>query len=194
MSATESNGWTIYAEPIRGRSCGECKACCTQVPAQLDDETKPANVRCRHVCSKGCAIYPTRPDPCRYWSCKWLFDPMTGDLRRPDRSGYIIDPALDTVLKDGQPVEIIQVWVDPNRRAAHRDPALRAYLVAVAEQFGLAAIVRFSSTDGLVLVAPSLSGTGDWLEIDQAPISEAAMQAKLAEVGASRPFGRHARY
>ena len=44
-------------------------------------------------------------------------------IRRPDLAGYAIDPMLDTILVDKQPVEVIQVWVDPARREAHRDPA-----------------------------------------------------------------------
>jgi hypothetical protein len=61
MSATEANGW------------------------------KPHNVRCKHLRSKGCGIYATRPAPCRAWSCRWLMDASTSGLRRPDLAGYAID-------------------------------------------------------------------------------------------------------
>ena len=90
-------GLVVFGPHIRGRNCGSCKACCTSVPVDLSPtEHKDANVRCKHVCSKGCAIYPQRPRPCQVWSCRWLFDQGTAGLRRPDHSGYVIDCAPDT--------------------------------------------------------------------------------------------------
>ncbi len=61
-------------------------------------------------------------------------------------------------------IEALQVWVDPNHRDAHRDPALRAYL-AKAGEAGIVAIIRYGSKEGFTLVPPALSGTGGWLEI-----------------------------
>jgi len=151
--------------PVRGRSCGTCTACCTAVPVTLPDEDKPANVRCRHVGSRGCRIYGERPALCRAWSCRWLVDPGTVGMRRPDHAGYIIDPALNAVHFNGRLVAVVQVWVDPQRRAAHGDPALRAYLAAVAERQGLAAIIRWGAAEGMLLAAPCLTETGDWLEM-----------------------------
>jgi hypothetical protein len=92
------NGLQIFGEAVRGRACGSCTACCTQVPVALPDEHKPANVRCKHLRSKGCGIYANRPRPCVAWSCRWLFDEDTAELRRPDQAGYVIDCAPDTVL------------------------------------------------------------------------------------------------
>ena len=129
--------WTIYGEPVRGRSCGSCTLCCTLLPVELPSGPKPANARCPHSYSKGCRIYARRPDPCRYWSCRWLFDPATAGLKRPDQSGVVIDAALDTILADGRPLDVLQIWCDPNRRDAHRDPAVRAYLADVARRTGM---------------------------------------------------------
>lgn len=156
---------TIYGQPIRGRSCGSCKLCCTLLPVDLPEGKKPANEKCRHVFSKGCSIYENRPIPCRYWSCRWLFDEATANLRRPDKTGYIIDSALDTILAEGEPVEVFQVWVDPERRDAHRDPALRAFLLEMATRYRLPAIIRWSSSDGMVLVAPPMTKDREWLEL-----------------------------
>ena len=174
------NGWLLYGEPVRSRSCGNCRLCCTLVPTELPDGMKPSGVRCKHLGSKGCTIYARRPDPCRWWSCKWLFDPDTKELRRPDHSGYIIDPMLDTILAGDNPVSCVQVWVDPTRREAHRDPALRRYLQRVSDEHGAVAIIRWSSSEGFVLVPPNRSDTGDWLELSGNMISAAAIQAKLA--------------
>lgn len=186
MSATEANGWSIAAPPIRGRKCGTCQACCTLVPVELREGHKPANVRCPHLRSKGCGIYETRPRPCWAWSCKWLFDESTvvPGIRRPDLAGYAIDPMLDTILVDEHPVEVIQVWVDPTRRDAHRDPALRAWLAAMCAQYGFLTIVRWGSKDGLVLVPPDANTEGEWLEHGGELKTQDAMRAKLAEVGA----------
>jgi hypothetical protein len=177
--------WPFFGPPVRGRNCGTCRSCCVQVPVLLDDEHKPANTRCKHLCSRGCGIYDNRPRPCVAWSCMWLYDPSTAALRRPDHSGYIIDPMPDHVLANGVPKQVVQVWVDPKRRDAHRDPALRAWLDAVGQRFKMAAIVRWSSRDSIVLIPPSLSEDGQWWEIggelrDQDEI-DAAKRAFAAE-------------
>jgi hypothetical protein len=185
-TAVDENGYAIYGPPTRGRSCGSCKLCCVLVPAELDDGHKAANTPCKHLCSKGCGIYPRRPQPCVYWSCRWLFDPDTAGLRRPDRAGYVIDSSLDTILRDGEPLDVMQVWCDPNRRNAHRDPALRAYLTHMAEKFGLVAIVRYSSSEGFILVPPGYTDTGEWVEYPGNISSHEDMKAKLAAAGATR--------
>lgn len=183
MRAVEANGWTINGPSVRGRSCGSCTICCTLVPVELHEGHKPGNVRCPHLKSTGCGIYARRPRPCWAWSCKWLIDDSTAALRRPDRSGYAIDPMLDTILAGEHPMEVIQIWVDPARPDAHRDPALRAWLVQMDERFALMALVR-SPGLGILLVPPARSDTGDWLENAGPLTSEADMRAKLAAVGA----------
>lgn len=178
------NGLSVFGPPVRGRSCGSCTACCTQVPVVLSEtEHKPANTRCKHLCSKGCRIYETRPRPCVAWSCRWLFDQDTAELRRPDQSGYVIDCATDTVLADGQPVHVVQVWVDPKRRDAHRDPALRRYLALLAVRHNLMTIVRWSSEDGMALLPPAMNETGEWIEFESQYSTAEDMAAKLAAAG-----------
>lgn len=178
-----NESWTIYGSPIRGRSCGACKACCTQVPVELPSGPKDANVRCEHLCSKGCTIYANRPAPCMYWSCRWLFDPDTAALKRPDHSGYIIDPMFDTIMADGQPYEVVQVWVDPRRPEAYRDPALRAYLAEIGRRHRVPAIIRTGSAgDAILLVPPAISDTGDWFEKTSALVSKDEIEAKLATI------------
>jgi hypothetical protein len=150
-----------------GRSCGECTLCCRLLPVQ--SLAKPANKRCAHATRKGCSIYPKRPWDCRTWSCRWLSDPLAKDLRRPDRTHYVIDVQYDDLVTRNeetgatQKLSMLQVWVDPNRPDAHRDPALRAYLEAMAKRFGVPAVIRYSTTRGFLLIAPSLND-GQWLE------------------------------
>jgi hypothetical protein len=183
---SDGPGWTIFnADNTRGRNCGACKLCCTLVPVRAPELNKDGGVRCKHLYSKGCSIYARRPKPCAVWSCRWLFDPLTADLRRPDLSGYIIDPQLDTILAEGKPMEVAQVWVDPQRRDAHRDPALRAYLATIADTHGLVSLARWSSAEGMILVPPRFSSEGEWLELNRGMISEAEMKAKLAAVEAA---------
>ncbi len=172
---------TLYGQPVRGRTCGSCNICCTILPVDLPGGKKLANVKCQHLRSKGCSIYDNRPMPCRYWSCRWLFDEETANLRRPDKSGYVIDSALDTILADGKPCEVFQVWVDPARRDAHKDPALREYLLEMATIYRLPAIIRWGSNDGMVLIAPPLSGEGDWIEVTSGMVSEEEMNHKLGD-------------
>lgn len=186
MKATEANGWSIFGPHIRGRQCGSCQLCCTLVPVDLPSGHKPANKRCPMLTSRGCGVYKTRPRPCWAWSCKWLFDESTvvPGIRRPDIAGYAIDPMLDTILVDERPLEVIQVWCDPKRRDAHRDPALREWLAAMCTRYGLLTIVRWGSMDGVVLVPPDANTEGEWLERGGEMKTQDAMRAKLAEVGA----------
>lgn len=159
------HGWQITGPPVRGRTCGSCRACCIQVPVPLHDGMKPANVRCHHLGRVGCTIYAARPLSCRMWSCRWLFDPETADMRRPDSSGYIIDPVPDRILIDHQEQQAIQVWVDPKRPDSHRDPALRAWLHEMAVRHAMPAIIRWGSDVGMMLVAPPMAAGGEWLEL-----------------------------
>lgn len=179
-------GWSILGPPVRGRSCGTCKTCCTLVPVELDDGEKPSNTPCKHLCSKGCAIYPARPEPCRYWSCRWLFDDATAEMRRPDKTGYVIDPMLDTIGLDGQAYEVIQVWVDPARPDAHRDPALRRYLAAMAERFGVLTMVRWEFPRAMVLAAPPLTG-GEWAERESDLVSRETVGQTIAATPDFKP-------
>jgi Putative zinc- or iron-chelating domain len=153
---------------------------------------KPPGERCPHQRHHvGCVIYRTRPFGCRSWSCRWLLNDDTADQHRPDRAHYVIDPTPDFVKIDPEGgnnpatvVPVIQIWLDPRYPDAHRDPALRAYLVRRAEQDGAAAIIRLSSTKAFLLVAPPMNKDGTWFE-HHAGVSEAEHTAdeKLLALG-----------
>lgn len=182
--------WTIYGPPVRGRACGSCTFCCVHVPVERP-LNKPAGVACVHLHSRGCRIYAARPDVCRYWNCAWLYQEATADMRRPDKAGYCIDPVLQTILVDETPVDIIQIWVDPARPEAHRDPALRAYLALMAERHGTPALVRWANPtqegqDAMFLAPPSLSDDGEWVEKRSAMISEEALAERIDTVTKKR--------
>jgi hypothetical protein len=178
----QDDGWLLFSDKtVRNRSCGTCRLCCVLVPVVTDEWEKAAGEKCRHLRHKGCAIYETRPLPCRAWSCRFLIDPLTRDLRRPDRAGYVIDPMRDTILIDEQPATVLQIWCDPAQPGAHRDPDLRAYLEAIGRKFGMLAIVRFANASGLLLCPPCLSDTGEWQEKDAGmPRDRDEFAAKLA--------------
>ena len=150
------------------RTCGDCSKCCDLLPVK--ELGKAANERCVHQSyAKGCKIYQKEgfPVSCRYWTCRWLTDTDTAAMSRPDRSGYVIDvmPDFIRITPNGgetQNVPVIQVWVDPKRPDAHKDPHLRAYLEKQAA-LGNAALIRFGSHDGFVLFAPIFTGAG-WVE------------------------------
>lgn len=186
--ASGSTGWVLFGDPVRGRSCGSCTACCFQLPSPLPTAPghKEANTRCEWQCSKGCRHYERRPRACQFWSCAWLIHENTAELRRPDRSGYIVDPNPDHVLANGEPLSVVQVWIDPARPDAHRAPELRAYLLRLAEEHGMAALIRFNSRDGFTLFAPPLTRDGEWHEArDEAGvISQGEMRRRVVEAGA----------
>lgn len=152
------------------RRCGGCTLCCKLLPTK--EINKPANTKCKHQRSgKGCAIYEQRPWSCRFWVCEWLKNNDSRDLRRPDRVGYVVDCIPDYITRvnndTGERIDIpcIQVWVDPDRPQAFRDPALLDYLQRRAMREGAVALIRRGDKPGLVLVAPAVSGQ-DWIEVE----------------------------
>lgn len=70
----------------------------------------------------------------------------------------------DAVTGEAQNIQVVQIWVDPNYRDAHRDPALRRWLMRRAEK-GIAALVRFNSKEALAVFAPPFDSAGQWREI-----------------------------
>ena len=163
------------AETVGHRTCGGCTLCCKLMP--VAEIGKKGGIRCQHQKHTGCSIYhqPGMPHSCQIWSCRWLIDPETKDLSRPDRSRYVLDPVPDFVIAqtpqpDGsiksESLPVMQVWVDPRYPDAHRDPALRAYLEATRTM----ALIRYGEGnvdgEGFVLCPPCLSSTHDWVEAE----------------------------
>ena len=134
---------------------------------------KDAGEHCKHQRHhKGFAVYATlahvSPE-CRLWSCRWLVNDDTADLRRPDRSHYVLDLVPDFVtLRDNatgelQHIQVVQIWVDPKHHDAHRDPALRAYLERRAQE-DIIGLVRWDNEKAIALFPPALSSDGQWHE------------------------------
>lgn len=151
------------------RECGSCTKCCSLLPVK--GLNKPALQRCVHQRShKGCSVYhqPEKGFPweCQLWSCVWLTNEDAAELRRPDRSGYVIDILPDYVShedSDGVKVVIpvVQIWTDLKHRDCHRDPALRAWLI---RRNGFCGLVRYGNDDALLIIPPYLNDTGEWIE------------------------------
>jgi len=150
------------------RNCGDCQLCCKLVPVK--SLGKAAGERCKHQShSKGCKIYERRPNCCRLWSCAWLMGEQddTQDLRRPDRSHYVIDcmPEFVEVTYDGEDethrIPRVQIWIDPRYPNAHEDPALRRFLMRRGEQRVLG-LIRSNSEDAFVIWPPNMSEDGQW--------------------------------
>ncbi len=193
LTVTESDEHTTvvtFGERGTGRICGGCQLCCRLLPVHLDDQYKPAGTRCRHMrYGKGCTIHAARPLPCRTWSCRWLADPDTAGVPRPDRCHYVIDMMADEMVLqppgDAPPTKVaaIVVWIDPGFPDAHRAPELRAYLLRMAERHGAPALVRMNGRDVLAIIPPPLTPDGTWLEIHARDLPPRAD----AESGEPRP-------
>lgn len=105
---------------VAGRSCGSCIACCVTPRIDSASFNKPANSLCPHCTGTACAIYQTRPAPCRSFFCAWRQSEQMDDSWRPDRSGVILFPAhapgygpgLNLMLTDGQ-ASIQRDWLPP---------------------------------------------------------------------------------
>jgi hypothetical protein len=167
------------------RRCGDCQLCCRLLPTA--EINKPALERCPHQKhGKGCAIYGHHPMSCQLWNCRWLVDESTADLPRPDRTHYVIDLIPDFITMaphDGSPpthIEVIQVWVDPAHKDAHRAPSFRRWL----EAQGKPAIIRYDSKDGFILFPPSTNSDGRWVEyMDSKPGREHSLEEQAAALG-----------
>lgn len=141
-------------------------------PGMVAEFDKPAGKPCPHQSHhRGCKVYDRRPFSCRYWNCRWLVNDDTADLRRPDRSRYVIDIMPDFVVMQDEGrepvnIEVIQIWVDPkDREAWWRDEALLAYLDRRGKE-GKAALIRYGAREGTTVFPPSMSRDGQWRRRD----------------------------
>jgi Fe-S-cluster containining protein len=195
---------------VQGRQCGGCTLCCKLLPVKegftieevgelgkrgvkLEHTTfvKKQNVPCDHQRhGKGCSIYDKRPMSCRAWRCMWLAG-MGGLTSRPDRAGYCVDTHPDFIrFEDPDTGEkgarlVVQVWCDPARPDAHRDPALREVLDMFGRTEGAAALIRITPTRAIAVFPPSITSTGEWFEkeseLDREPEHTAEQVAAVIE-------------
>jgi hypothetical protein len=106
-----------------------------------------------------------RSPECKLWNCRWLGNDDMDELRRPDRSHYVVDIMPDFVRMehDGEIItrEVVQIWCDPDYPDAHRDPALRAWL----ERHNVCGLVRYDNArPGVTIIPPQMMDNGRWLE------------------------------
>ena len=153
------------------RQCGDCQLCCKLLPVR--PLGKKGGERCRYQrFGKGCTVYnkPAMPIDCKLWNCRWLVNDDAAELSRPDRSHYVIDIIPDHITFQNtetgamRHIEVVQIWIDPKHPQAHRDPALRRWMIRRAEE-GKAALIRFNERDALTIFPPPFDKDGQWHEI-----------------------------
>jgi hypothetical protein len=161
------------------RQCGGCTLCCTLLPVVA--LKKEGGKRCVHQRSlldkegAGCAVYRRKgfPGECGLWACRWLVDPTTSALPRPDSAHYVIDIVPDFITAHQGPggpevkLPVIQVWCDPRYPDAHRDPKLREWIANFEPECGV--LVRYSERDAIFLIPPHMSDKGIWEERGDGP-------------------------
>jgi hypothetical protein len=163
------------------RRCGDCTLCCRLLAVKELD--KPANMRCSHQSSRGCAIYRQFgfPASCALWSCRWLVNDDTADMQRPDRCGYVIDIVPDMVrtrYDTGEAVDeiiVIPVWVRPGTDRHRLDPALKRYAERQAAQ-GNALLLRDGASIATAVFAPSMAADGEWHFVDSGDMQRVQTQ------------------
>lgn len=179
------------------RKCGECTLCCRLLPIQknmdktevaetikamfdvpkdaLEDFHKPAGLKCPHQFYGGCRVYDKRPMGCRLWSCRWLVEDDTNEMRRPDRVGYVIDIAEDFITLDYEgsstSIAVIQIWIDPKRKEEWRDDKQLWEFIARRGKDNKATILRYNSRDAKVIFPPAMCDDGQFHEIDDSKVN-----------------------
>jgi hypothetical protein len=130
---------------------------------------KGAGERCQNQRGLGCKVYHAKgfPIECGLWNCRWLIDPTTTKLLRPDIAHYVIDIMPDFITAhadDGREVKlpVLQVWCDPKFPNAHRDPSFRAWVIQ--HEPNCAVLVRYDEMKAILLIPPQMSDTHDWEE------------------------------
>ena len=163
----DGNATITFDDVGTGRRCGDCSLCCRLVPVPVLH--KAAGQKCRHAkYAKGCTIYEQRPYVCKTWSCRWLADPTTSGLPRPDRAHYVIDLEYDYITmvdperNTNTRISVMQVWCDPAFPSAWDTKPLRDFMLALATKWHVATIVRFNSRDAITIFPPPVSGDGEW--------------------------------
>jgi len=171
------------------RTCGDCQLCCRLLPTE--EIGKAANVRCQYQKhGVGCAIHSHKPASCSLWNCRWLINDDMDDQQRPDRTGIVHDimpDVLRIVPNDGTPpkmVPAIVVWIDPDRRDLWRTSAGILRYVARQE---CPVLVRFSSSEGTVLLPPAVTGDHEIIEHPSSTVGDmpTTLQEKAAALGAT---------
>jgi hypothetical protein len=94
------------SEPINGRSCGGCTACCKTY--RIGPLKKPAGVWCKECAiGVGCRIYESRPEECRGFQCLWLVTDYP-ESDRPDRLKVVLDFIEESV--EGRILPLVRMW------------------------------------------------------------------------------------
>ena len=83
------------AQPVLGRSCGQCSLCCKLPP--IEDFAKPAGQWCKHCApgNGGCTIYSQRPLTCQRFMCLWLTHRDLDDRWKPTTAKLLLYSELD---------------------------------------------------------------------------------------------------
>jgi hypothetical protein len=84
------------------RQCGTCTLCCKLMGIEALD--KPLGAWCAHCQpSKGCDIYPDRPQECRSFNCAWLLDESLGEEWYPKKSKIVLTLERDRIIAHVDP-------------------------------------------------------------------------------------------
>ena len=79
----------LLGEPVAGRECGDCIACCVIPGIDTPGLVKPEGVMCPHCTGRGCGVYGRRPDVCRTFHCAYRRIRSMPLETRPDKLGVM---------------------------------------------------------------------------------------------------------
>jgi hypothetical protein len=116
---------------VAARTCGPCSLCCKVLGVEGID--KPIGRWCDHCRpgAGGCAIYASRPDDCREFSCGWLADASVGDHWQPTRARMVLQMIGNTSGAN------LLVHVDAGHSGAWRRSPYLDDLRRWSEKFGV---------------------------------------------------------
>ena len=106
------------------KECGTCALCCKVMGIYALQ--KPRGQWCPNVMPKcGCAIYESRPQECRDFSCTWLLDENLGPEWKPDKCKMVL------VSEEGK--KRTMVYVDASQPDAWKKQPYLARLTALMQ-------------------------------------------------------------
>ncbi len=179
---------------VAGRTCGDCAQCCDFKSVRAPGFFKPAGERCPHSTGCSCAIYDTRPDPCRGWHCLWRRIDALPDEARPDLSGVAFEVLIDHDSEDPfEHVSIVVLALD--HHSVFQRPDVQSWMNIFLQEGSLPVFLSWGGYNLMIHPPPDVAAAARDETLSPPPGKEAAVERwreRLRGVRAERALNKTA--